>query len=161
MAKRLFEPISKLDFKKLQRLALKEHEAFFKRNPRLRKAYHSSLIGIALCQGAASHYLNSNVGIKDFDIWHFYVENRSINFPYRAHKSIENGYKGKPIDFLKRAINRDLRNFYSNEPDKCIIEYLLQRNTKTKRFLLKKAVVGLFPDKIFGKVIWKGELSWQ
>jgi len=38
MAKRLFEPISKLDFKKLQRLALKEHEAFFKRNPCLKKA---------------------------------------------------------------------------------------------------------------------------
>jgi len=159
MAERLFEPISKLDLKELQRLALKEHEAFFKRNPYLKKAYHNSLIGIALCQGVASHYINPSVGINDFDIWLFYQKNQHINFWCRRRKSVENGYKGKRIDFLKRAINRDLYNLYPNEPDKCIIEYLLQRNTKTKRFLLKKAVVGLFPNKIFAKVIWKGGLS--
>lgn len=159
MAERLFEPISKLDLKELQRLALKEHETFFKRNPCLKKAYHSSLIGIALCQGAASHYINPNVGIKDFDIWLFYRKNQNINFWCRRRKSVENGYKCKRIDFLRGTINRDLCNFYPNEADKCIIEYLLQRNTKTKRFLLKKAIIGLFPNKIFGNVIWKGELS--
>ena len=59
------------DLKKLKKLALKEHEEFFKRNPHLKSAYYNSLIGICLCQGAASHYLNPSVGIKDFDIWFF------------------------------------------------------------------------------------------
>ena len=36
MTESLFEPISKLDLKELQRLALKGHETFFKRDPRLK-----------------------------------------------------------------------------------------------------------------------------
>ncbi len=29
---------------------------------------------------------------------------------------------------------------------------------KRKIFLLKKAIVGLYPDEIFGKVLWIGEI---
>jgi hypothetical protein len=29
----------------------------------------------------------------------------------------------------------------------------------TKRLLLEKAIVGLFPEKIFNKILWKGKLS--
>ena len=118
-------------------------------------------IGICLCQGAASHYLSRNVGIKDFDIWHFYVEDNSINFPYRAHKRIENGYKGKPIDFLKRAIPKHIYDSYSDDPGQIIMKYLLERNINTKNLLLKKAIIGLFPDKIFGKVLWEGALQYM
>lgn len=144
--------------KKLKDLGLKEHEEFFKRNPHLKDAYYNSLIGIVLCQGAASHYLNPKVGIKDFDIWHFYVENENVNFPYRAHKRIKKGYIGRPIDFLKRAISKRIYQLYPNDPGKVIMEYLLERNTVTKKLLLKKPVIGLFPDNIFGKVLWEGEL---
>jgi len=155
---RLYDPLTINDLKKLKDLGFKEHEEFFKRNPHLKEAYYNSLIGIVLCQGAASHYINPNVGIKDFDIWHFYVEDENINFPYRAHKIIENGHKGMPIDFLKRAIPKRIYQLYPNDPIKIIMEYLFERNTKTKNFLLKKAIIGLFPDNIFGKVLWEGEL---
>ncbi|EDP76478.1 hypothetical protein [Hydrogenivirga sp. 128-5-R1-1] len=155
---RLYEPLKINDLKKLKYLGFREHEEFFKRNPHLKEAYYNSLIGIVLCQGAASHYLNPKVGIKDFDIWHFYVEDENINFPYRAHRRIENGYKGRPIDFLKRTIPKSVYQLYSNDPGEVIIRYLLERNTKTKNLLLKKAVIGLFPDNIFGKVLWKGDL---
>lgn len=154
---RLYEPLTIKDLEKLKELGLKEHEEFFERNPHLKEAYYNSLIGIALCQGAASHYLNPKVGIKDFDIWHFYVEDENTNFPNRAKKSIENGYKGRRIDFLKRAIPKNIYQKYPDDPEKVIMEYLFQRDTKTKNLLLQKAIIGLYPDKIFSKVLWEGE----
>lgn len=156
--KRLYITLTKRDFKQLRELSLKEHKDFFKRNPHLKSIYYNSLIGICLCQGAASHVLNHEVGIKDFDIWHFYKD-KSVKFPYRAHKRIEGGYKGKPVDFLKRAIPRHICNSYSNNPGKAIIEYLCEKNTKTKNLLLEKAIIGLFPNKIFGKILWRGCLK--
>ena len=86
------------------------------------------------------------------------MNNESIAFPYRAHKRIINGYKGRPIDFLKRAISKNLYELYPGESDKIILEYLVERSTKTKKLLLEKAIIGLFSDEIFGKVIWRGEL---
>jgi len=104
--------------------------------------------------------LKPEVGIKDFDIWHFYLEEEGVNFLYRAHKRLEKGkgYKGKPVDFLKRAIPRYIYDKHPEDPGQIIMQYLLERNTKTKRLLLKKAVIGLYPDKIFGEVLWRGEL---
>jgi hypothetical protein len=154
-AERLYDALTLDDLEQLKELALKEHKEFFKRNPNLKSAYYNSLIGICLCQGAASHYLNPDVGIKDFDIWHFYVENKEINFPYRAHKRIDRGYKSKSIDFLKRAIS-NIHSSYSEDSGQIIMEYLLERNTTTKELLLKKAIIGLFPNEIFGRVLWKG-----
>jgi hypothetical protein len=156
---RLYVPLTVDDLKQLRDLALKEHKQFLVRNPYLKKPYYNSLIAACLCQGAASHYLNSKIGIKDFDIWHFYVENESINFPHRAWKRIEKGYKEKPIDFLKRAIPRSLFEAYPNSPERVIKEYMFTRNTATKKLLLKKAVIGLFPNEIFGKVLWRRGLN--
>ncbi len=155
---RLYENLNIKDLKKLKELALEEHENFFKRNPHLKEAYYDSLIGICLCQGAASHYLNPNVGIKDFDIWHFYKENNNIPFPYRGHKRIKDGYKGKPLDFLKRVIPNDIYNSNIGSPEQIIMNYLLEKNTKTKTLLLKKAIIGLYPDEIFNKILLRGEL---
>ena len=155
---RLRRKLTLHDLKKLRELATKEHENFCERNSHLASAYGNSLIAICLCQGAASHYMNPKVGIKDFDIWHFYREDSRVPFPYRAHKRIEFGYENKPLDFLKRTIPRDIVNG-SQRPDNIIRTYLLQRNTFSKKLLLKKAVVGLFPDSIFGEIILEGEAT--
>ena len=157
---RLYEPLTKHDIEQLKEIALKEHEKFFERNPRLKEAYYNSLIGICLCQGAASHYLNPEVGIKDFDIWHFYTENNTTRFSCRRPKKLKlpNGYRGKPIDFLKRAIPSDIYNSNFGSPGQIIMNYLFEKNTKTKTLLLKKAIIGLYPDEIFNKILWKGEL---
>lgn len=158
ISNRVYKPLTKSDLQKLKELALLEHEEFFKRNPHLKGIYYDSLIGICLCQGAASHYLNPKIGIKDFDIWHFYEEAENIVFPYRAHKRIIKGCRGIPIDFLKRAIPKSTCNSYPGNPEQIIMKYLRERNTKSKRLLLKKAIIGLYPESIFGKVIWRGEL---
>lgn len=150
-------PLTTNDLEQLKELALREHKNFFERNSHLKSAYCDSLVGIFLCQEAASHYLNPTVGVKDFDIWHFYVENIEISFPYRAHKRIEDGYKGRPIDFLKRSISKDILDSCSGQSDRTLMKYLLERNTKTKRELLEKAIVCLFPDVLFARVLWKGK----
>jgi len=158
-SERLMIPLTTEDLEQLKELALEEHKNFFKRNPHLKSAYCDSLIGICLCQGAASHYLNPKIGVADWDVWHFYVKNTKINFPYRAHKIIENGYRGKSIDFFKRAISKDMCDFCLGESERTIMKYLLERNTETKRELLKKAVVGLYPNILFARVLWRGESS--
>lgn len=154
---RAYEPLTRNDLQRLKKLALLEHKKFFKRNPHLKSVYYNSLIGICLCQGAAAHYLNPKVGIKDFDIWHFYKEGENSVFPYRAHKRIESGYGDIPIDFLKRAIPKRIYNSHSGNIEQIIMEYLQERNTNTKKLLLKKPIIGLHPKRIFGKVIWRGE----
>lgn len=157
-SKRLMIALTRNDLEHLKELSLKEHDAFFERNSHLRTAYYGSLIGICLCQGAASHYLDPKVGVADWDIWHFYIEDRKTNFPYRAHKRIDNGYRGKSVDFLKRAISKEIYDSCSSRPERTIMKYLLERNTKTKRKLLEKAIIGLYPNALLGRVLWKGEL---
>jgi hypothetical protein len=154
VGERLMTPLNRNDLELLREMALEEHQRFFERNPHLKNTYYGSLIGICLCQGAASHYLNPTVGIKDFDIWHFYKQNADVNFPYRAHKRIESGYKNKPIDFLKRAVPRNIFDFGPNQPEWIIMKYLSERKSP----LLKKAIIGLYPDVLFGRTLWRGEL---
>lgn len=153
---RSMDILTRSDLEQLKALALREHENFFERNPHLKNAYHHSLIGIFLCQGAACHYLDQKTGVKDYDIWHFYIKNSKVNFPYRRHKIVERGYKGKTIDFLKRAIPKDLYDSCEGKAEQTVMMYLHEKNTDTKRHLLKKAIIGLYPDSLFFRVLWKG-----
>ncbi len=137
----------------LSKRAEKEHHEFFLRKPHL-QAYRKSLVGIVLCQGAALHYIGKENGIKDFDVWFFYKKDEKVNFSVRKPVTDKKGYKGVKIDFMKRAIPASICAKFSNQPDQCILNYLLERNTSTKRFLLEKAGIGLYPKKIFAQTIW-------
>ena len=64
------------------------------------------------------------------------------------------GYKGRRIDFLRRAIDTDLVQAVSQNPGKAIIEYLKEGRTRTARELASKAVIALWPDHLLGKVLW-------
>ncbi|MGI0080860.1 MAG: hypothetical protein ACRECH_14710, partial [Nitrososphaerales archaeon] len=101
-----------------------------------------------MCQGAATHYVKpaEYPKLKDFDIWHFYVEVPSVRFPYRSHKRLQNGYLGRQVDFLKRAIPKAVADNYRGAPSRIIMEYLKQGDTETKRRLLKKVIICLYPD---------------
>ena len=88
---RSYEKITSEDLRELQRIALEEGKSFFYRNPHLREAYWDSLITIALCQGAAKHFLDGKTGVKDFDIWYFYE-------------------RILPLDFLTGGVNRLIQN---------------------------------------------------
>ena len=46
----------------------------FARNPDGSGRYTGRLLGRALCQGAALHYVDEENGVKDFDVWSFYAQ---------------------------------------------------------------------------------------
>jgi hypothetical protein len=151
-ANRLFLPLDRRHLRALQRIGLKEQGEYFDRNPKLETFKHK-LLGICLCQGAATHYLNPKWGIADFDLWHFYLEEGPKRFPYRGHKKVKKAYKGKPVDLLKRGIPQDLYMTMSKNRGAAILAFLLRKED----ILLDQAIVGLYPESLFGKVIWAGE----
>jgi hypothetical protein len=61
------------DLLRLAALAADAEAGLFRRNPRGSGRYAGRLLGRALCQGAALHYVNDRNGVKDFDVWSFYA----------------------------------------------------------------------------------------
>jgi hypothetical protein len=56
------------DLLRLAALAADGEAELFRRHPNGSGRYAGRLLGRALCQGAALHYLNGENGVKDFDI---------------------------------------------------------------------------------------------
>jgi len=60
------------------------------------------------------------------------------------------GLSGRPIDVLMRSDS----NFNYGTPSDCLCSYLTSSKTETAKLLSQKAVVGLYPSSVFGKVLW-------
>ena len=71
------------DLLRLAALAADAEAELFGRNPNGSGRYAGRLLGRALCQGAALHYLDGTNGVKDFDVWSFYSAREDGPFPYR------------------------------------------------------------------------------
>ena len=65
--------IERADLLRLAALAADAEAELFRRNPQGSGRYAGRLLGRALCQGAALHYVNGRNGVKDFDVWSFYA----------------------------------------------------------------------------------------
>lgn len=159
--------ITVADLKRLGALARDELTNFFLDNQDLRRDYSNYLVAIALCQGAALHFIDGKTGIKDFDVYLFFgrYDRRLIN---RRPKSVDSGlvkfgsylvdhkrgYKSRRVDFLRRSIDDDIVKREKGLPEACIVAYLRRHRTKTAQELAQKAVVGLWPKTILGKIIW-------
>ena len=169
---RAYERITVKDLTRLCELALRDLKEFFKQHPRY-EPYKNSLILIALCQGAALHFIDGKEGVKDFDVWSFFAENSSIKLPYRRWKQVDSeldkfgmhpddvkkSYKGRHIDLFMRTIEADIVKRNRRDPEGCITEYLRAAKTKTARLLAKKAFVGLYPDTILGETLYQSHLT--
>jgi len=116
----------------------------------------------AVCQGYAKHYLNSTKnGIKDFDIWFFFKkeEGKIFNPRWRAKKDLgetkfgknpdDIGFMGRRVDFFGRSIA-----FSNMNIEDSIRHWLRYGGGPSPRCLSQKAVVGLYPEDVFGTVIW-------
>ena len=71
------------DLLRLAVLAADAEAELFRRNPQSSGRYAGRLLGRALCQGAALHYVNQSNGVKDFDAWSFYAQYDDWPFPAR------------------------------------------------------------------------------
>ena len=154
------EKITRRDLRKLLKLSREDIDEFFLRNPKYEK-YRNRERLVALCQGAALHYIDEENGIKDFDVWYFYPD-KTINLPYRRRGVVDFGeskfgkyrtdaeFKGRTIDVLMRSDPA----FRKREPGEALIRYFSESRSKSAQQLSQKAVIRLYPEAVFGKVLW-------
>lgn len=118
----------------------------------------------AVQKGYASRYLNLNkAGIKDIDVWMFFQAKHGKVFHPLWKKHFDFGrsrfgrnpqdpaeYIGRRVDVFGRSIEMK-----KNESVEDSIVRWLQRPGKGSPFHLRqKAIIGLSPQNILGKIIW-------
>jgi hypothetical protein len=163
MAERSYEPITIDDLARLAELANADRDQLFARNLRLGERYAERVLCVALCQGAALHYLDGRNGVKDFDVWTFYAEHPDGPFPYRRVGRLDFGpskfgrmpndirpYSGRRVDLIGRSlpVGRDA------DPVDALRRYLAVSRTASARALVAKAVVLIDPAQLRGICVW-------
>ncbi|HXZ77485.1 MAG TPA: hypothetical protein VEH31_42350 [Streptosporangiaceae bacterium] len=117
--KDLDRSLARIDVADLLRLAALAADAeaeLFERNPHGSGRYASRLLGRALCQGAALHYVNGKNGVKDFDVWSFYAQHDDWPFPARWRGTRDFGpskfgqYPGDPSQYTGRRVDAHRRH---------------------------------------------------
>ena len=159
---RSFAPITSSDLHRLREIALNDRRSFFAKHTKWSTLYLDRLLCIALCQGAALHYLRGDTGINDFDVYLFYSEHPEQAWYAKRIKSYDFGdakfgqsidkprFVGRRVDILGRSILASP----GDDPMRSLQNYLRQGNTQTARLLSEKAVVLLEPVEYLEQVIW-------
>lgn len=160
---RSYVPITRRDLDRLVALAKADSSDFFKRKPDTGRLYAGRLFAVALCQGAALHYVDGKNGIKDFDVWSFYDQHPEREYPPRRIAQVDFGdpkfgttndspyFVGRRVDLIGRSI----RNVDRDDPVGTLQRYLRAGATTSARFLSQKAVVLLEPAALRGTVVWR------
>jgi hypothetical protein len=159
--KRCYAPITTSDLERLLDLAKQDRQQFFARHPGWAEHYADRVLGTALCQGAAWHYVRGDVGINDFDVYTFYAVNPARSWYAKRLVSVDfgdprfgcseiskPGFIGRRVDLMGRALDA----LPGSDLSVALKTYLGLRRTETARQLSRKAVVLLEPR--IGEVIW-------
>jgi len=158
---RSLAPISADDLAYLARVAHLDRIAFFSRNPRYR-VLADRVVAVALCQGAALHFLDGRNGIKDFDVWTFSAAHPDATYPPRRMSSRlfgDHDTRSSPDhpEFVGRRVHllgRSLRADVNADPVKVLRQYLSERRTNSARHLAEKAVILIEPEDRLGIRVW-------
>lgn len=121
------------------------------------------MLCVALCQGAALHYLDGRNGVKDFDVWTFYAAHPDGPFPSRRVARADFGpskfgrlpndlrpYAGRRVDL----IGRSLPVGPDADPVQALRHYLSTSRTGSARALARKAVILVDPAHLRGVIAW-------
>lgn len=162
MSLRSYEPIAADDLKRLGDLAARDRADLFQRKPDTARLYADSLFAVALCQGAALHYLDKKNGIKDFDMWSFFRANPERAFPYRRRGVLDFGDSkfGTTEDsphFVGRRVDHIGRSIYDADYTDTVAvlrRYLKGGATESSRCLAQKAMILIEPMHLFRTVVW-------
>lgn len=145
--------LSKQDLRRLGRLATTDQADLFARKPETARLYANRRFAIALCQGAALHYIDGRNGVKDLDVWCFYAESPERSFPYRRRAKCDFGdpkfgttpgwphFTGRRVDIIGRSIP----GAKPQDPVGSLRKYLEAGKTESARLLAQKAVVLIEP----------------
>jgi hypothetical protein len=156
------------DLARLGEIARADRERMFAVNERW-AAYRGRLLCVALCQGAALHFIDGRNGVKDFDVWTFFACSPKRPHPdpalYRRNKPADFGpspfgrtpaalkwVRGRRVDLLARSF--DVRP--SADAIEALRAWLLAAREASAGMLARKAVVLIEPHP--GLVIWPS--SW-
>jgi hypothetical protein len=155
--------IDTADLLRLAALAADAEAELFRRNPQGSGRYGGRLLGRALCQGAALHYVNDSNGVKDFDVWSFYAQYDDWPFPARWRGTRDFGpskfgrfsgdpprYSGRRVDLLGRSLPAEPGADLAD----ALRRYLAARRTDSAKALAAKAVVLLDPETRAGEIVW-------
>lgn len=146
---------------------MRDMESLFRRRPDTGRLYGNRLLAVALCQGAALHFLDGKSGVKDFDVWSFFRAHPKGPFPYRRNASADFGnskfgkspnwehFVGRRVDLLGRSLNVSPHD----SPVDALRLYLSVGKSASARALAKKAMILLYPRAQFGTVVWSRERS--
>jgi hypothetical protein len=164
-SERSFAKIKASDLERLALLCKEDREEFFSRHPRWKQLYADRILCVALCQGAAVHYIDGKNGVKDFDVWTYYAKHPTAAFPWRrisrkdyglskfGKNPDDAGYSGRRVDLLARS----LPFAPDADPIQCIRAYLSDGHTKTADELARKAVILVEPKDLLGTIVWPKE----
>jgi len=156
--------ITKRDLRKLADIARADRERMFKRNANW-AAYRNRLLCVALCKGAAQHYVDRKTGIRDLDVWTFFARSPARPFPdmalFRRRATADFGpsrlgrgpgtperFEGRRVDLLSRSLGTGLRA----DPVAAVRAWLEAGSSESARGLAEYPVVLLEPSP--GTVIW-------
>ena len=159
---RSFVPITHVHLHRLAAIAAADRERFFACHPEWSAYYADRVLLVALCQGAALHYLHGDVGVHDFDLYTFYAAHPDRRWPARRRMCYDFGdstfggapdrphYRGRRVDVMGRS----LPVAPDADPIAAVQAYLRSGQTETARLLAQKAVVALAPAAWVGRVVW-------
>ena len=151
---RAMEPLTKDHLRHLGTLAAADREDLFTRLPH--RAFHRDrVLCVALCQGAALHWIGGRNGVNDLDVYTFYADGGAMTFPFRRIANAfyrESGLTAwsERVDLLGRSIP----HVPGGDPVASVVAYLSKPRTPTARELAKKAVVLVEPSERLGDIIW-------
>ena len=110
--------ITRVDLKRLVRLAQEERDDFFTRHPEWAILYRKRILCAALCGDSALHYLNGITGVSEFQVWTFYAENSEASFPphhvshldygeskFGRNAALPESYKGRRVELQGRSLD--------------------------------------------------------
>ncbi|RYD72280.1 MAG: hypothetical protein EOP84_23415 [Verrucomicrobiaceae bacterium] len=152
---RSMKKITMDDLAYLAEVADEDLNDFISRHPRY-FGLKANRFCVALCQGAALHYLNGTNGVKDLDVWTFYAhDGRNPSYPYRTRRErlVERGTFAKParkIDLLGRTLDASK----GEDPVRAVQRYVATHASASAKALAKKAVVAILPARLRGTIIW-------
>ena len=160
---RSYRKITDADLRRLANIARTDLEDLFRRKPDLAKLYRGRVLCVALCQGAALHFLDGRNGVNDFDVWTFFEQGRGRAFPPRRKQGRDYGdpkfgkssdrpdFVGRRVDCIGRSIQRRR----GQPPLDAVREWLSTSRNKSPRLLSRKAVIVLEPAEARGRVLWR------
>jgi hypothetical protein len=153
---RSFVQIRPADLRRLDEIAREDLDNFFRESP-IYAVYRDRLLMTCLCQGAAQHWVDNSHGVKDFDVWAFFMAHPDRPFPARRRKArdfqdgrfgrhpADEGYTGRRVDILGRSVMHSRER----DPVQSVLAWLTGSTVSAKH--LRRRPVVLLP---LGEVIY-------